>query len=185
MAGDPAGPAAFRTTRWSLVSCAADAAGPETQVALDALCRTYWYPLYAFLRRRGEAPGDAEDHVQGFFAELLEKGRLAQADRERGRFRTFLLAALKHHVAHEAERARAQKRGGGRAPVRLDVTEGERRYALEPTGGETPERLFERRYALEVLDRAIARAAEKARSGTSTTPPSTASGSSASAGSTA
>jgi RNA polymerase sigma-70 factor (ECF subfamily) len=157
------GPAAFRPTRWSLVARAASPADATAPAALEELCRAYWYPLYAFLRRRGRSPEDAEDLVQGFLAELIEKGRLAQADPERGRFRTFLLAALLHHASHERERAGAARRGGGRRVVSLDGLTAEERYALEPAGGETAEALFERRWALETLERALARAAEEAR----------------------
>jgi RNA polymerase sigma factor (sigma-70 family) len=165
MTEDAPYPGAFQSTRWSLVARAAGPPASDARAALDDLCRAYWYPLYAFLRRRGRSPEDAEDLVQGFLAELIEKGRLARADPARGRFRTFLLAALDHHAAHEREKAHARKRGGGRAIVSLDVAEGERRYAMEPATEETAEVLFERRFAFEVLDRAIARTAERARCG--------------------
>jgi RNA polymerase sigma-70 factor (ECF subfamily) len=166
MGEDAASPGAFQPTRWSLVARAAGPPEPAARAALDDLCRAYWYPLYAFLRRRGRSPEDAEDLVQGFLGEVIEKGRLARADPARGRFRTFLLASLDHHAAHERERALARKRGGGRAVVSFDAAEGERRYAMEPATEETAERLFERRFAFEVLDRAIARTAARARGGT-------------------
>lgn len=165
MSDDPAGPAAFLPTRWSVVARAAGPPEPAARAALDDLCRAYWYPLYAFLRRSGKSPEDAEDLVQGFFAQAIEKGWIGDADPARGRFRTFLLAALKHHASHEAEKARAQKRGGERPPIPFDTADGERRYAMEPATEETPERLFERRFALETLDRALARTAERARAG--------------------
>lgn len=159
------GSGAFRPTRWSLVARAASPADAARPAALEDLCRAYWYPLYAFLRRRGRMPEEAEDLVQGFFAGLLEQGALAQADPARGRFRTFLLAALLNHASHEREKAGAAKRGGGRSVLSLDRLEGERRYALEPATAETPESLFERRWALETLERALAAVAEEARSG--------------------
>jgi RNA polymerase sigma factor (sigma-70 family) len=157
--------ATFRPTRWSLVARAASPADATAPTALEELCRAYWYPLYAFLRRRGRAPEDAEDLVQGFFAGLLERGALAQADPARGRFRTFLLAALLHHASHEREKAGAAKRGGRHGSISLDALDAEQRYALEPAGGETAEALFERRWALETLERALARVAEEARAG--------------------
>jgi RNA polymerase sigma-70 factor (ECF subfamily) len=163
--GDTRGGGAFLPTRWSLVARAADGREPEAAGALESLCSAYWYPLYAFLRRHGRSPQDAEDLVQGFFAEAIEKGRLARADPARGRFRTFLLASLRHHASNEAERGRASKRGGGRRLTSLDAVDAERRYALEPSTHETPERLFERQWAREVLARALRRASERARSG--------------------
>jgi RNA polymerase sigma-70 factor (ECF subfamily) len=147
--------ARFATTRWSLVAAAGDAVGPEGRAALESLCRDSWFPLYAFSRRSGAPPEEAQDRVQSFFASLLEKGWLRQADPARGRFRTFLLAAFRHHVSHERERERAKKRGGGVATFSLDATEGERRYLAEPQDRETPERLYDRRFALAVLDAAL------------------------------
>jgi RNA polymerase sigma-70 factor (ECF subfamily) len=136
---------------------AGDAGGsPESRDALEALCAACWFPLYAFARRAGSSREEAEDLVQGFFANLLEKGWLRQADRERGRFRTFLLAAFRHHTAHERDRERAQKRGGGARRLSLDFAEGETRYRAEPADAETPERLYERRWAVALLDRALA-----------------------------
>jgi RNA polymerase sigma-70 factor (ECF subfamily) len=158
-------PAAFRPTRWSLVERAAGEEDGAARLAWEDLGAAYWYPLYAFLRRRGRSPEDAEDLVQGFFERILSTGRLARADPTRGRFRTFLLAALEHHAMHEDEKARAGKRGGGRRVLALDRAEGERRYAVEPATEETAEGLFERRWALEVLDRALAAVAARAREG--------------------
>jgi DNA-directed RNA polymerase specialized sigma24 family protein len=151
------GGAGFATTRWSLVRAAGRRASPEAERALAALCETYWYPLYAYARRRGldaEAAGDA---TQGFFARLLEKGDLAVADRTRGRFRSFLLAAFGHYLANERDRERALRRGGGRPTLSLDFDAGESRYGLEPADEATPERIFDRRWALTLLDRAFAR----------------------------
>jgi RNA polymerase sigma factor (sigma-70 family) len=154
--------ARFVPTRWSLVSRAASHDG-SARAALEDLCAAYWYPLYAFARRSGSSPEDAEDVVQSFFATLLEKEWLAQADPERGRFRTFLLAAFRHHASHVRERGRAQKRGGGRIPVPLD--DAEVRYAREPADRLTAEALYERRYALILLERAWTRVAERYREG--------------------
>lgn len=152
-AGDPV----FHTTRWSLVVAAADRGGETAQAALADLCQAYWYPLYAFLRRRGHGADDAADLTQGFFALLLEKGYLADADPERGRFRSFLLTAISRFASKEHDRAAAQKRGGGKSILSLDFHEGERRYQREPADNWTPERVFERRWALTLLDRTLAR----------------------------
>jgi RNA polymerase sigma factor (sigma-70 family) len=142
----------FATTRWSIVVAAGAAADTEGHAALESLCRAYWYPLYAFERRGGTPAADAQDLVQGFFAELLEKDYLRQADRERGRFRTFLLAAFRHYASKEREKARALKRGGGRKPLPLDFGDGEDRYLREPADLRTPETVYERRWALTLLD---------------------------------
>jgi RNA polymerase sigma-70 factor (ECF subfamily) len=147
----------FATTRWSLVLAAGQDAAPGARQALATLCETYWYPLYAFVRRLGKSPHDAQDSTQAFFARLLEKHYLRDADRNRGKFRSFLLAAFKHFLSHEHERANARKRGGGRAPLSLDFAAGEGRYGREPAHEATPERLYERRWALAVLDRVLAR----------------------------
>lgn len=136
------------------------------EAALGTLCRAYWYPLYAFARRQGLSAHDAEDATQGFFAHLLSKGALAQVDRARGRFRTFLLASLKHFLADERDRAHATKRGGGQPVVSLEACAAEERYALEPRDELSPDRLFDRRWALTVIDQALARlAAEYAATG--------------------
>jgi RNA polymerase sigma factor (sigma-70 family) len=121
------------------------------------LIQAYWFPLYAFVRRQGESPAAAEDMVQEFFARLLEKRFLAQADRSKGRFRTFLLTAVKHFLANEWDKARARKRGGGVHVIALDALAAEARYALEPADHMTPDRLFDRRWALAVLDHVLAR----------------------------
>ena len=157
----PAGNARFATTHWSLVVSAGSDSSPEGRAALESLCASYWYPLYAFARRGGAEAHAAQDLVQGFFAELLEKDWIRQADRGRGRFRTFLLAAFRHHASHEREKARALKRGGGRKVLPLDFETGEGRYQLEPADERTPERLFERRWALTLLDAALARLREE------------------------
>jgi RNA polymerase sigma-70 factor (ECF subfamily) len=154
----------FHTTHWSLVQRAAGQ-GDEARQALDALLEAYVYPLYAFARRTGDGVEDAQDHVQGFFERLLEKAWVAQADPALGRFRSFLLAAFKHYRSNEKERARAQKRGGGRPTISLDLEEGEARYRLEPQTDLTPERLYDRRWALTILDRALRRLDERHRGG--------------------
>ncbi len=146
------GKVAFATTRWSLVV----AAGDDAPAALSDLIRIYWYPLYAFVRRGGASAEEAQDWVQGFFAALIEKHFLGKADPERGRFRTFLLTAFKRYVSKEREKAAAQKRGGGRIHLSLDFESGEERYRLEPPDDATPERLFERRWALALLERVLA-----------------------------
>jgi RNA polymerase sigma-70 factor (ECF subfamily) len=147
----------FHTTRWSVVLAAQR--GSDTSrahAALAALCRDYWYPLYAFVRRRGHAPHDAQDLTQAFFATLLETNATA-ADPKRGRFRSYLLGALKHFLANDFHRANAQKRGGGQQLVEWDALEPEARYALEPAEQTDADALFDRRWALDVLDRAMKR----------------------------
>jgi len=146
---------AFVSTRWSVVALAASADSTEARAALEELCRAYWWPLYAYLRRRGLSGEDAADTVQGLFAEIIAKGRLAQADPHRGRFRSWLLSALKFHLSHERDRNAAQKRGGGRGFVAVDETEAERRWELLDHREQSPERLFERAWAIAVLDRAL------------------------------
>jgi RNA polymerase sigma factor (sigma-70 family) len=147
----------FATTRWSVVLTAQRDDSTRAFEALSSLCRAYWYPLYAFVRRKGHPPQDAQDLTQEFFARLLEKNWLADVSRERGRFRSFLLAAMKHFLANEWDKARAQKRGGGQAFITLDAASAETRYALEPADNATPERIFERRWAMTLLDQVLAR----------------------------
>ena len=148
----------FPTTRWSLVVLAGRREPTaECEDALASLCASYWYALYAFARHRGYPAEDAKDLTQGFFVRLLEKNYLREFKRERGRFRTFLLAAFRHYAANEYHHAHAQRRGGDRAALSLDFEDAEGRYRHEPVDVETPERIFERRWALTVLDRALAR----------------------------
>ncbi len=156
-AGSETRPRGFATTHWSLVVAAAEGAPADSRNALAALCRTYWYPLYAYLRSHGHGQHDAEDLTQEFFATLLEKGYLQAADRRRGRFRSFLLTAFKRFRAKEQERARARKRGGGKTVLSLDFLSGEDRYQCEPSHDWTAERLFDRRWALTILDQVLAR----------------------------
>ena len=150
------GSSQFPTTRWTLVVAAGDPHRKEAGSALAALCETYWYPLYAYLRRRGYAANEAQDLTQDFFIRVLEGRYLNRADPEKGRFRSFLLTSLKFFIADEGDRQRAHKRGGG-AVVSLEFPSGEDRYQREPAHGETPERIFERRWALAVLDRVMER----------------------------
>ncbi len=146
----------FHTTHWTMVLAAAQGdSGTAAHDALARLCRVYWYPLYAFCRRQGRQPHDAEDLTQEFFARLLEKKGLASVRPEHGRFRSFLLVSLKNFLANEWERARAQRRGGGRPMISLDGGDAETRYALEPADGLTPEMVFERRWAWAVLERVL------------------------------
>ncbi len=151
----------FATTHWSVVLAAGQGSSASAQAALEYLCGAYWYPLYAHVRRRGYSPEDAQDLTQEFFARLLVKGWLSMADARRGRFRTFLLAAMDHFLAHEWERARCQKRGGGKAIFSLDVEGAEARYHLEPTDRADAGWLYERRWALTLLDRVLSRLREE------------------------
>jgi RNA polymerase sigma-70 factor (ECF subfamily) len=151
------GPARFAITRWSLVLEAGGGSTPHAAAALATLCEIYWYPLYAYLRRRGYSAEDAQDLTQGFFARLLDKQTLEAARPERGRFRSFLLTSLQHYALNDWDRARAQKRGGGVPVLSLDFETAEGRYQMEPRDEVTPERLFDRRWALALLDRTLAR----------------------------
>jgi len=150
------GASEFPTTRWSLVAAAGDPQRKEARSALVSLCENYWYPLYAYLRRRGFAADQAQDLIQDFFVRVLEGHYIDRADREKGRFRSFLLASLKFFVADEQDRRRTRKRGGG-AIVPLEFSSGEERYQREPGHDETPERIYERRWALSMLDRVVER----------------------------
>jgi RNA polymerase sigma factor (sigma-70 family) len=155
----------FLTTQWSMVLAAGGTASDEmsqTQ-ALATLCELYWYPLYAFVRRRGYDPDAAQDLTQSFFARVIEKAYLRDATPTRGRFRSFLLGSLKHFLANEWDHAHALKRGGGVTVLPLDVElgDGENRYRLEPADDETPEHLFERQWALALLERTLARLREE------------------------
>ena len=141
----------FASTRWSVVLAAGDQSRPEARAALDELCRTYWYPLYAFVRRQGRSAHDAEDAVQGFLAALIARDRLRIADPERGRFRSFLLASLKNHLHDLADRATAIKRGGGAKVFSIDARDAEGRYACEPSTAADPESAFLRDWAETLL----------------------------------
>ena len=151
----------FTTTHWSVVLAAGQSDSPQATEALEKLCRTYWYPLYCFIRRQGFRPADAEDLTQGFLAHLLERKALRKVSREKGLFRSFLLASLKYFLADESDKARAQKRGGGCAVVSLDEAGAEERYQREVADELTAEKLYERRWAMAVLDRAFVRLQEE------------------------
>jgi RNA polymerase sigma-70 factor (ECF subfamily) len=153
----------FPVTRWSVVAEACDEAGVEPAAALEDLCRTYWIPLYAAVRRFGHSPEDAKDLTQGFFARLLENDRLHAADREKGRFRTFLMVALKRYLANEWHRGQAAKRGGGLDPVPLDTRLAERLYGGSGAHSLTPEQLFDKRWALTLIETALARMEQEYR----------------------
>jgi DNA-directed RNA polymerase specialized sigma24 family protein len=147
----------FPTTQWSRVVAAGNPALPEARDALAVLCSAYWYPLYAFIRRRGHGRDEAEDLVQGFFSVLLEKNGLSSVDRGLGRFRSFLLAACTHFLANRRDYDRAVKRGGRRVVLSIDALQAEDRYLNEPSHELTAERLFERRWATTLLDRVLGR----------------------------
>ncbi len=151
----------FTATHWSLILHAQDTSSPLASAALEKLCRAYWYPLYVFVRRQGENEESAKDLTQGFFARLLEKRYLDQVQREKGKFRCFLLASLKHFLGDERDKARAQKRGGGQTLISLDDSTGEERYRLEPVDAMDADKLFERRWALTLLEQARARVREE------------------------
>ena len=144
----------FATTRWSIV-LSAKGKTTSAQAALAKLCETYWYPLYAFVRRQGYSPADAQDLTQEFFLRLLAKGWLGDVERERGRFRSFLLASIKHFLANEWNRAHCAKRGGPAPILSLDANAGEDRYRQEPAEPATAEHLYDRRWALTLLDRVM------------------------------
>ncbi len=147
----------FVTTRWSVVTAAGDGLSPGAEEALAQLCRSYWYPLYVYVRRKGHSSEEAQDLTQAFFERLLEKNYVAQADRARGRFRTFLLAALQHFLADEWDKSRRLKRGGGQVIVSFDALTAEERYQLEPADQPDAARLFERRWVTTLLDRVLTR----------------------------
>jgi RNA polymerase sigma factor (sigma-70 family) len=150
--------ASFETTMWTTVEEARRQDGSlKAQLALERLCRTYWYPLYAFLRQQGKSPEDAEDLTQAFFAHLMEKDALKNVVPERGRFRSFLLSSLKHFVTDIWKKEHALKRGGHARLIELDADVAEDRYRYEPVERFDPEKLFERRWAMTVLDEVLAR----------------------------
>jgi RNA polymerase sigma-70 factor (ECF subfamily) len=152
--------AAFRTTRWSVIQAAAGRDSAAAREALSILCETYWYPVYAFVRRSGCDPEEARDLSQGFFARLLEKRDLGSADPARGRFRGFLLGSVRHFLSNERDRVRALKLVGGQRILSIDEVDAEGRYALEPVDPVTPEILFLRQWALTVVESAMKRLAE-------------------------
>lgn len=149
--------AGFASTHWSVVVAAGGASSPAARLALATLCETYWYPLYAFVRSQGYDSTEAHDLTQEFFCRLLEKEEWRDVHPERGKFRSFLLACLRHFLANERDKARAAKRGGGRTLLSVDTDLAESRYGQEPAHQRTPERVFDKRWALTVLDQVFAR----------------------------
>ncbi|HYG33252.1 MAG TPA: sigma-70 family RNA polymerase sigma factor [Clostridia bacterium] len=149
--------ARFVTTHWSVVLAAGQTDVTRAQTALARLCQTYWYPLYAYVRRRGYSPHDAQDLTQAFFEHLLERHALASADPARGRFRSFILTALNHFLASEWTKAHAQKRGGDHQFISLDLAAAEKRYDLEPVDTSSPDKLFDKQWALTLLDEVLNR----------------------------
>jgi len=147
----------FATTHWSVVLAAANQESPRARAALERLCRTYWYPLYAYLRRRGNGHEDAQDLTQGFLLQLLEHDAFKRVQPSRGRFRSFLLASLSYYLADQRDHAGAIKRGAGQLQFSLDGLAAEERYQLEPPVNDSPDRLFERRWALALLDQVLQR----------------------------
>ena len=145
----------FATTHWTVVLAAGRTDSKQADVALEELYRTYWYPLYAYVRRHGHSREDAEDLTQGFFARLLEKNYLEGVSSEKGKFRAFLLMALKRFMANEWDRANTQKRGGGMAPLSLDWQDAESRYQINPAHDLSPDKLYDQAWAVIVLERVI------------------------------
>jgi DNA-directed RNA polymerase specialized sigma24 family protein len=148
---DHGGRGRFATTQWSLVLAAGQRGSEGAEEALARLCSLYWYPVFAFVRRQGHPADEAQDLTQGFFTRIIEKGDLGDADRSRGRFRSFLLTACQHFLSNERDRARALKRGGGRLPISIDVAAAEGRYERALAHSETPERLYDRQWCLTLL----------------------------------
>jgi RNA polymerase sigma-70 factor (ECF subfamily) len=151
----------FATTHWTVVLAAGRSSSREAEVALEELCRTYWYPLYVFVRRQTPTREDAEDLTQAFFARFLEKNYLEKLDSEKGRFRAFLLASLKHFLANEWDKANRLKRGGGQANLSLDWQSADTRYQIDPADNLSPDKLYDRAWAVTLLERVIARLGEE------------------------
>jgi RNA polymerase sigma factor (sigma-70 family) len=147
----------FATTHWTVVLAAGRRQTPQSALALEELCRTYWFPLYAYVRRRGHAKAEAEDLTQAFFARLLEKNFLANLHSEKGKFRAFLLAALKHFLANEWDKSQRQKRGGGRPPLSLDWQSADTKFQIAAANAPSPDKAFDREWALALLAKVIER----------------------------
>lgn len=147
----------FATTRWTVVLAAGQRDAPQAAVALEELCRTYWYPLYVYVRRQGHSREDAEDFTQAFFARLLDKNYLAGISSDKGKFRAFLLVAVKRFLANEWDRAHCQKRGGGALPLSLDWQDADTRYQIDPADNLSPDKLYDRAWAVTMLERVITR----------------------------
>jgi DNA-directed RNA polymerase specialized sigma24 family protein len=154
---EPAAGDIFVTTRWTVVLAAGNKPTAQANVALEELCRTYWYPLYVYVRRQAPTREDAEDLTQAFFERFLEKNFLDDVRSEKGKFRAFLLAALKHFLANEWDRAHRQKRGGGVAHLPLDWRDADTRYQIDPPDTLSPDKLYDRAWAMTVLERVIVR----------------------------
>jgi RNA polymerase sigma-70 factor (ECF subfamily) len=155
------GAGVFETTHWSVVVHAGDSRSPEADSAMERLCRTYWYPLYVFVRRKGHSHEDASDLTQAFFAKFLEKRYLKSVDASLGKFRTFLLTSMTNFLANEWDKSQAQKRGGGQRVISFDDATAEERYQLEPVQQTTPETLYERRWAQTVMGMVLDRLAKE------------------------
>lgn len=155
------GDRSFTSTSWNLVARAAMGEGPESRDALSLLCKIYWPPIYAYVRRRGHDPESALDLTQGFFASFLGNDSIARADPARGRFRSYLLGAVNHFLSNEWHRGQAQKRGGGARPISLDAASEELYARIEPRHGHTPESIYERQWGLTLLDHALERLREE------------------------
>ncbi len=153
----PFGADHFATTRWSMVVSAGGRSSPAARKALETLCESYWYPLYAFARRQVASVGEAQDATQSFFAELLKKNYVGSARSERGRFRAFLIAAFKHFLSKERAKARANKRGGGRIAISLNFDAADLKMDIEPASGLTAEELYDRQWAIALLDETMSR----------------------------
>lgn len=153
----PAGTSRFATTHWSVVLAASSPKSSRYREALETLCQAYWFPIYAYLRRQGYGAHKAEDQTQGFFTHMIEMDDLCRADPDRGRFRSFLLSMLKHFVADQWDRSQAQKRGGGKKALSLDFADAETRYKLEPSHQLSPDKLYEKSWALTLLSQTMAR----------------------------
>ncbi len=151
----------FATTRWTVVLSAGDPGSPQAAAALETLCRAYWYPLYAYIRRRGYSAPDAQDLTQEFFSQLLEHRWVVRADRDKGRFRSFLLMALKRFLANQWDQGQTVKRGGRAHRVPLPLDAGESRYAQEPVDRSTPEQIFEKRWVLTLLESVLSHLREE------------------------
>jgi len=157
----PTSVANFSRTHWSVVVAARGDDSPDARAALERLCRNYWLPIYAFVRRQGHSPHDAQDLTQGFFARLLGKNFLSGVDRSKGKFRSFLLGALKHFLANEWDRAGAQKRGGAYTFIPIDAASAETSCWIEPSDNSSADKVFERRWALALLDQVLRRLREE------------------------
>ncbi|HAB18090.1 MAG TPA: RNA polymerase subunit sigma-24 [Verrucomicrobiales bacterium] len=155
--GRPAADGCFVTTRWTMVLNAGRKSSPHSDRALSELCQTYWYPLYAYVRRQGHSKEDSEDLVQAFFERFLEKNYLEGLSETRGKFRAFLLASLKHFLANAWDKSQRQKRGGGATHLSLDWQSADERYHLDPPDPASPERAFDRAWALALLERVVTR----------------------------